>query len=328
MYFFTINKYNFSTILQSQKEIYGVNISGAEFGENNLPGVIKTNYIYPQDLETYNYFSSKRITLIRLPIRWERVQNHAYGNLSSPDIMQIQNVLKIAEKNHMQVIIDLHNFGRYYGSPLTKETSNMLSDVWTKLALQFRNFPGLYGYELMNEPHDLPGGSNSWAKIAQDVTLAIRIVDHKSAILIPGYNWQNAQNWSTNNSHILISDPYKNVIYSSHIYFDSTYQGIYKKDFDSDNRTINDGVNYSNNFRDWLLKHHARGMFTEFGVPDNDPRWLTTMDLFLQANTSNPNIVGSIYWSSGPWWNNYPLSIQPKNGQDRPQMKILQKYSI
>ena len=45
---------------------YGVNLSGAEYGERG--GVYGTNYTYPTE-ETISYFARKRMTIIRLPFR-------------------------------------------------------------------------------------------------------------------------------------------------------------------------------------------------------------------------------------------------------------------
>lgn len=306
--------------------IYGLNMSGAEFGEKKIPGKINTDYIYPERVQEYQYFAQKHLTLIRLPIRWERVQHQAFGPLNSPDMTKIEKILQLANQNQQKIIIDLHNFGRYYEVPLTTGDSDKLADVWTKLAAILKNYPSVYGYELMNEPHDLPGGSDSWAKIAQTVTTAIRTVDNQNIIFIPGYTWQNAQNWTRNNPHILISDPDNKVIYTSHIYFDSNYSGAYTKSFSADKRDINIGVQYSQDFRNWLAVHKVRGMFTEFGVPDNDPQWLEALDNFLQSISGDQNIVGALWWSAGPWWGNYPLSLEPRSGIDRPQMQVLEKY--
>jgi len=323
-----------TTILQSSTpvavipKIYGVNMSGGEFGPANLPGKMGTDYIYPENMQDYQYFKEKNFTVIRLPIRWERVQNRAFGPLSIPDMTGIENILRIANQNEQKVIIDLHNFGQYYGSPLTLSDSSELADVWIKLASALKNYQSLYGYELMNEPHDLPGGSDSWVKIAQTVTYAIRTVDTRSTIFIPGYSWQNAQNWSQNNPHLTISDPNNNLIYTSHIYFDSDYAGLYSKSFSQDNRNTNIGVEYSLDFRNWLKIHKAKGMFTEFGVPGNDSQWLMTLNNFLQSISNDPNIVGSVWWSAGPWWKNYPLSIEPLNGKDASQMQVLEKYTM
>ena len=48
------------------------------------------------------------------------------------------------------------------------------------------------------------------------------------------------------------------------------------------------------------------------------------MENFLEYLTEN-NISGS-YWAAGPWWRNYPLSIEPVEGKDQPQMNIYAKY--
>lgn len=319
--------------MSREQKLYGVNMSGAEFGEKALPGEIDKDYHYPRSDREYQYFQDKKVRLLRFPIRWERVQQGQYEDLSHTDISQIQQVLDGAHRHGMKVILDLHNFGRYYDRPLTLNDADALADVWVKLAKEFKNHPGLYGYELMNEPHDLPagrqglpGGSDTWVELAQHVTSAIRHVDTEHVILIPGYNWQNVQEWTKNNPHLIIHDPSNNLIYTSHMYFDSSRRGTYTIPFANDHANVNIGVSGSEDFRRWLEKHHARGMFTEFGVPPQQ-EWLDTMDHFLAAVDKDPNIVGAIYWSAGPWWGDYPLSIEPKNGVDKPQMKVLEKYT-
>ncbi len=307
-------------------KVHGVNISGGEFGEERLPGVMNNDYIYPQKTEEYQYFKEKGVKVIRLPIRWERVQHSAFEPLHEPDMDQIKKVLRIASQYDMKVIIDLHNFGRYYGHALSMQEANQLADVWTKLAFTLKDEPGLYGYELMNEPHDLPGGSKTWADIVGFVITEIRKVDQKTLVLIPGYEWQSVRNWSKINPHFPLSGLDDNIAYSSHIYFDSNNSGRYEKSFDEDRRSTRVGVTRSADFRAWLNRHNVKGMFTEYGVPDNDSRWLTTMDLFLEKVEQEPNILGTIYWSAGPWWKNYPLSIEPRDGFDRAQMNILKKY--
>ena len=39
------------------------------------------------------------------------------------------------------------------------------------------------------------------------------------------------------------------------------------------------------------------------------------------------NCVSGTYWAAGPWWS-YSLSVEPMNGQDRPQMSVLQNYTV
>jgi len=57
-----------------------------------------------------------------------------------------------------------------------------LSDVWRKIANEFKDDDNIYGYGLMNEPYDmLP--LTPWAKIAQATINEIRKVDKKLPFL-------------------------------------------------------------------------------------------------------------------------------------------------
>jgi hypothetical protein len=44
-------------------------------------------------------------------------------------------------------------------------------------------------------------------------------------------------------------------------------------------------------------------------------------------NDNNDVWLGWTWWAAGPWWGEYMFTVEPKNGQDRPQMAILEKYA-
>ena len=52
----------------------GVNISGGEFNDQSLPGEYARDYIYPEPA-TVAYFATKGMNIIRVPVRWERLQH-------------------------------------------------------------------------------------------------------------------------------------------------------------------------------------------------------------------------------------------------------------
>ena len=60
----------------------------------------------------------------------------------------------------------------------------------------------------------------------------------------------------------------------------------------------------------------------KFALPD-DPTNGSRALKYLQENGIN-----GTYWSAGPRWGDYPLSVQPTNNytQDRPQLSTLLKY--
>ena len=61
----------------------------------------------------------------------------------------------------------------------------------------------------------------------------------------------------------------------------------------------------------------------EYGVPDDDPAWLSVLDAVL-AVMDGAGCDGT-YWSAGEFWGDYPLSVQPTVGfmVDRPQLPTL-----
>ena len=86
------------------------------------------------------------------------------------------------------------------------------------------------------------------------------------------------------------------------------------------------GVRRAKPFIDWLKANNKKGFIGEFGVPDNDPRWLKALDVFMRY-ISESGISGN-YWAGGHMWDNeYTLALTPKKGKDRPQMSVMSKYT-
>lgn len=332
--FFLLSIATFLTVFITQKQqdirqraqvfpfkLFGVNMAGAEFGEGQLPGVLGTNYIYPSDQNEFNYFTNKGLTLIRIPFRWERVQNNAFGPLSPADISGLRASLDAANNANQKVILDMHNYARYYNAQLQMADAAKLADVWKKLALEFRNHPALWGYEIMNEPHDLAIGEVGWKDLAQAAVDAIRTADTTHFVLIPGYSWQSADRWPQV-SDILktIVDPVSKLVFAAHQYFDSNASGSAGSPCVSNSI----GVTRVNNFINWLHTNNKVGILTEYGA-NNTQACLNALDNFLKVLQDDSQILGGTYWAAGPWWGDYPYSVDPGHGNS--QIEILSKYS-
>ena len=67
--------FGFAFVFSSVADIQyaGVNLSVAEFGQNNEPGTYGKDYMWPTNGETA-YYQSRGMNFIRLPFRWERLQ--------------------------------------------------------------------------------------------------------------------------------------------------------------------------------------------------------------------------------------------------------------
>ena len=314
--------------MQPSTKLWGVNVAGAEFG-SALPGVHGTDYVYPDPANGYNtfvYFAAKKQNVVRVPIQWERLQPTFSGPLAENDLAGLKLVLDAAQIANQAVILDLHNYARYYNDPLRVTDAPHLADFWRKLANRLKGHPALNGYELMNEPHDLPDGTAGWASIAQTVTNAIREVDQQHTIFIPGCGWQTATFWRDNNENLRITDSANKLVYTAHLYFDADHTGRYNG---GGTASYNNGayptigVDRVRPFLQWLDATGSKGMLTEYGIPAEDSRWLAVLINFLREIAAHPRITGGQYWAAGPWWGDYALSVEPVGTQDKPQIAVL-----
>jgi len=308
-------------------KLCGVNLSGAEFGEKNLPGQLNTDYLYATDSAQNAYFAQHDQRIIRIPFRWERIQSQAFGELSTENLAGLKSMVASAKEHNQLVILDLHNYGRYYNEPLTVANARQLSDVWKKLALEFKDEPAIFGYELMNEPHDLPEGGTGWAKIVQATVTQIRTVDSETPILVPGYDWQHPNRWPEENAELNIVDPSNALIYAAHQYFDEDYSGRYTQQFTDVEKTSQQAIADLQPFIGWLAERNAQGILTEIGTPA-DKKSVAVLDTYLANLVTKPEIVGVILWSAGPWWGDYPLRVDPVTTGTAPQLQVLQAYCL
>jgi endoglucanase len=318
----------------------GVNLAGAEFGENNLPGALGHDYTFNSEL-TYRYFGAKNLNLMRVMLRWERLQPVLRGPLDANYLVGVKSNVAWAKAHGDRVILDIHNYGRYkineggalveyvldnkYGG-VVKASGSDLADLWTRLSAEFREEAAVYAYDLMNEPHDM--GPANWKAISQAVLLAIRAAGDGKLIMVPGDNWSGAEQWARVHGPAgWIADPAANFAYEAHQYFDRDTSGTYALSYDQElavnPNLATSGATRVTPFLNWLKSNNVRGYLGEYGIPDSDARWRTVLDNFLVAIDAAG--LDGTYWAAGEWWGNYPLSVQPANNfaSDRPQLAVL-----
>jgi aryl-phospho-beta-D-glucosidase BglC (GH1 family) len=303
----------------------GINLSGAEFGGSGMRHGY--DYIYPSTKDL-DFYESKGVELIRLPFKWERMQTSIGGELNEAELGRMKNFLAQAEDRGMEVIVDLHNYGRYGGAVIGSAAlpTEAFADFWVKLAGELKDQGALRGYDIMNEPHGM-GGASVWPTAAQAAVDAIRTVDTSTAIYVEGDGWANAHNWSTSsNANLHIQDPANNIVYEAHLYFDKDKSGTYKNGYDQEGAYPNIGVDRAQSFLDWLDANDYKGFIGEFSVPDNDPRWLTVLENFLTEVEARG--VDAAYWGAGPWWGDYPMALRAPDGSANPQLDVLDDYFV
>ena len=300
--------------------LYGVNLPGGSFASGAF---------YPTDPNEWNYYAGKKLSLTRVAFTWERIQPTLGGALSTSTLASLDQAVSYASANGMKVILDMHNYDRYNSTVVGTSTVTYADyqNVWQQIAAHYASTPGIYGYDIMNEPHD---DSSTWFTAAQYGVNGVRAYDTTHYIIVEGDSYAGAQSWMSVNSALGVTDPDNLVIYSAHTYWDSNDSGVYSGTYDSNNDYPTIGIDRSEQFIYWLGLKGYTGYVGEFGVPNNvsspDYRWNEVLGNFMSyLNTSG---VKATYWSGGEsWGTGYALSCAvgtpPVNA---PAMTVLQQY--
>lgn len=229
-----------------KNEQFGVNLAGLEFGTNenfnsSNRGGLGVNY-FAEPAESIAFLADQGVKMIRLPVRWERIQPVLYGPLDEPYSNEVSALLKACESYGIDVILDLHNYGKYF------ESSGMLAfsdgtlneghliDVWQKMDQQFGQNQSILAYGLMNEPKDEPPqqeGARIWENVSQKTLTVLRDSGIENTIIIAGYNWSKVSTWSEYHPTGWIQDPLNNFRYEAHHYWDADSSGTYQQAYDA-----------------------------------------------------------------------------------------------
>ena len=299
----------------------GVNLSGAEFSASTLPGRYGWDYVYPNAPEI-EYFTGKGMNVFRIPILWERLQPVLNGPLDPEELAELAELVADAHQHGALVVIDIHNYGEYRGIAIGHDpvTIKSFADLWTKLAMRFgRDDYVIFG--LMNEPQVQQ--TSVWKGAVQQAIDGIRETGARNRILVSGINWDGAHSFVAVSGNSLggLTDPQHRLVFEVHQYFDSNSSGTSDTCVNPDQ-----AVERLTSFTQWLRASKRQGFLGEFGV-SRRPECLILLDRVVSYLQANSEVwLGWTYWAAGPLWGDYMFTLEPAQGEDRPQMLVLQKY--
>ena len=171
---------------KNSRVLWGVNLAGAEFADYQpLPGTYGENYGYPNEVGNapkgaeLGYYASKGLKLVRLPFRWERMQDGLNGPIRESELKQMRAFLEEARQGGFVVIPDCHNYARFYGPGDDKTRKEYvvgvntdltaLGDLWKKLIPRLSDYGDvIWAWDIMNEPRNMGPGATAKTKAASN----------------------------------------------------------------------------------------------------------------------------------------------------------------
>ena len=302
----------------------GVNVAGAESNSTILPGEVNKNYIYPTPAEL-SFIAEQKGTVIRLPVRWERVQPTLNGPLNQEEIGRLQDTIRIANSLGLCVMIDVHNYAKYFGNSM-KENPTLQDgfvNLWLKLAAEFSNADTTI-FDLMNEPKNI--SVVEWGPLAKRTLAELRKAKAKNIVIVSGGKWSGLHDWfsgDVSNATLFadLKDPLNRTILQVHQYIDLDYSGT--------TTVCRPPEKFDNMFAritEWAKTNQQQLFLGEFGTPAT-AECIATLEKMLSLMNDNSVWRGFTYWAVGRWWNNYPFALNLSSSvPTAPQWVILKKY--
>ena len=185
------------------------------------------------DIETMHHWGA---TLIRFQIcrNWSGNDDNQdleeYAAWIDSRLDNLEDVLRWADSRGMKVVIDVHVPPG--GKRAKDREMNMLHndvfaeawiDTWRRIATRFKGKPAIYGYDLINEPHQNGLAKNDYWTLQRRAAEVVRAIDPDTPIIFES-------NGAAAPSAFEYLSPLRmdNVIYQVHVYgpTEYTHQGI------------------------------------------------------------------------------------------------------
>jgi endoglucanase len=305
----------------------GISVAGGEFEGTTIPTF--------DTKRSFQFLASRGYTVVRLPFLWESVQPTLSEPLDPAAMARIEGAVADATSAGLAVILDVHNYARYdgvaYGAANSFTQADFV-DLWTRLSTEFRNDPGVLGYGLMNEPHDLPevagvSGNVRWQQAQQAALTAIRDNGDVTCVLVSGYTYSSMAGWfnpTGGQPTPYITDPANNFRWEAHDYWDMDSSGRYIDSYADDNDAVPDAFATDSADKEtnrvmfqldqwiqWLKDNNQKGYIGEFGWPSAEngktPTDAATWDALAKTYLADVNdtagdLLWTTAWATGTQW--------------------------
>ncbi|KAH3903753.1 hypothetical protein HBI56_170330 [Parastagonospora nodorum] len=284
---------------------FGINESGAEFGEKNFTGVYGKEYIW-YDFKTIDQFIDQGMNMFRLNFLMERLTPNKLDGAFDPLYLgNLTEQIKYITAKGKYAMVQPHNYGRFYGNIITDTAG--FKTWWTNVAKEYKDNE-LVVFDTNNEFHDMD--QQLVFDLNQAAIDGIRAAGATKQYITPeGNSWSGAWTWiSSGNGASLVSlkDPQDKLVYQMHQYLDTDGSGTSANCVSS---TI-----FSERLAaatKWLKDNKKVGVIGEFAGGNNEQCISALKDGLSYMQRNGDVWFGAIWWAAGPWWGDYIYNMEP-----------------
>jgi len=299
-----------STGTATKFKYFGVNESGAEFGNTAIPGILGTDYTWPAE-SSIDYFVGEGFNTFRVTFLMERISPPANGLTGAFDptyLAALVSIITYITGKGAYALVDPHNFMSYNGAVISSTSD--FGTWWKNLATEFKSNSNVI-FDCMNEPNGIAAATVF--SLMQAAVTGIRSSGATTQlILVEGTSWTGAWTWvSSGNSAVFaaISDPYNNTAIEMHQYLDSDGSGTSAVCV---SQTI--GAERIAAATAWLQANNLKGFLGEIGAGNGTDCIAAVYNTLSAMQAAGGTWIGAVWWAAGPWWGDYFMSIEPPSG--------------
>lgn len=159
------------------------------FKNTNWPHLKGANVVPPISKEDLNFLINDwHVNAIRV-LHLTPLSDASPFNINQDALAQIYETINEGLKNNIVVIfspgVSMENHDKFFSN---EEYKKAFLNLWLTIAQKYKNNPGNFVYDLMNEPHDKLA-STQWQNYAELLVKEVRKIDPIHTIMIEPAEW-------------------------------------------------------------------------------------------------------------------------------------------
>ena len=288
----------------------GVNFGCGSCGSGTTYG---TNYTYDATTDIDVAYNAGVRTL-RIGLKAYRLESKPGGAIDANVAARLYPLIDHARAKNMTVILDMHDYGSWFGKTISANDMPMVIDLWSRAFAKYKGDAAVMP-SFMNEPH-LVSSTAIWPLIQSWVS-GMRSAGFKNILVVPGAGWSSLQSYSSYGATAAtIKDPLGKLLHDGHAYFDSDNSGTHTDVLGLTTADLTDPATFAQKVQTRFYQklggafanaraNHYRFLVGETALPNTDVG-RAALPIIAKLYAANSDVIGQETWWVYTTWMQQP----------------------